>query len=157
MKRQPSIKLLWTNFCVKNWRSLVVDKLGEEKLSLSLWLVIECESESESYVTTDGQSASLIWNIAPIWSLRPDLYYCQTLAGLLMWGVLSDERTGLSFAFSAGPRRRRYSRIRVPWDSRTYFTVSDSRLRFRRLLRFAWLRWRYSIPPPHGIGWLFLY
>jgi hypothetical protein len=52
---------------------------------------------SQSYVTTDGQSASLSWNKAPIWSLRPDFYYCQTIAGLLMWGALSDERTGLSF------------------------------------------------------------
>jgi hypothetical protein len=42
-------------------------------------------------------SASLSWNKAPIWGLRPDLYYCQTVAGLLMWGALSDERTGLSF------------------------------------------------------------
>jgi hypothetical protein len=52
--------------------------------------------KSQSYVTTDGQSASLSWNKAPIW--RPDLYYCQTVAGLLVWGALSDERTGLSFA-----------------------------------------------------------
>jgi hypothetical protein len=37
-------------------------------------------SESESYVTTDGQSASLSWNKAPIWGLRPDLYYYQTVA-----------------------------------------------------------------------------
>jgi hypothetical protein len=47
---------------------------------------------------TDGQSASRFWNKAPIWGLRPDLYYCQTVAGLLMWGALSDERTSLSFA-----------------------------------------------------------
>jgi hypothetical protein len=53
---------------------------------------------NQSYVTTDGQSASLSWNKAPIWGLRPDLYYCQTVAGLLMWGALSDKRTGLSFA-----------------------------------------------------------
>jgi hypothetical protein len=38
------------------------------------------------YVTTDGQSASLSWNKAPIWGLRPDLYYCQTVAGLLTRG-----------------------------------------------------------------------
>jgi hypothetical protein len=44
------------------------------------------------------QSDRLPWNKAPIWGLRPDLYYCQTVAGLLMWGALSDERTGLSFA-----------------------------------------------------------
>jgi hypothetical protein len=34
------------------------------------------ESESEPYVATDGQSASLSWNEAPIWGLRPELYYC---------------------------------------------------------------------------------
>jgi hypothetical protein len=55
-------------------------------------------SQSQSYVITGGQSASLSWNEAPIWGLRPDLYYCQTVAGLLMWGALSDDRTGLSFA-----------------------------------------------------------
>jgi hypothetical protein len=32
-----------------------------------------------------------------------------------------------------------------------YFTVSDLRRPFRRLLRLAGLRWRYSTPPPHGI------
>jgi hypothetical protein len=42
---------------------------------------------------TDGQSASLSWNKAPIWGLRPYLYYCKTVAGLLIWGALSDERT----------------------------------------------------------------
>jgi hypothetical protein len=44
-----------------------------------------------------------------------------------MWGVLSDERTGLSFAIATGPRQRSHSRVRVPWDSRPCFTVSDSR------------------------------
>jgi hypothetical protein len=47
--------------------------------------------ESESYVTTDGQPASLSWNKAPIWGLRPDLYYCLTVAGFMIWGALSDE------------------------------------------------------------------
>jgi hypothetical protein len=51
------------------------------------------ESQSQSYVTTDGQSANLSWNKAPIWSVRPDLYYYLTVAGLLMWVALSDERT----------------------------------------------------------------
>jgi hypothetical protein len=48
------------------------------------------KSESESYVTTDGQSASLSWYKAPIWGLRPTFYYCQTVAGFLMWEALSD-------------------------------------------------------------------
>jgi hypothetical protein len=42
-----------------------------------LWRVTDC---SESYVTTDGQPASLSWNKAPFWGLRPDLYYCLTVA-----------------------------------------------------------------------------
>jgi hypothetical protein len=49
-----------------------------------------------------GQSANLSWNKAPIWGLRPDFYYCQTVAGLFMWGALSDERTGLPFTIAAG-------------------------------------------------------
>jgi hypothetical protein len=36
--------------------------------------------------------------LEPIWGLRPDVYYCQAVASLLMWGALSDEGTGLSFA-----------------------------------------------------------
>jgi hypothetical protein len=73
-------------------------------------------SESESYVTTDGQSASLSWNKAPIWGLLPDLYYCLSVAGLLMWGALSDERSGLSLVIATGPRQRSLSRVPVPWD-----------------------------------------
>jgi hypothetical protein len=50
----------------------------------------ESEYESESYVTTDGHPANLSWNKALIWGLRPDLFYCLTLAGLLIRGDLSD-------------------------------------------------------------------
>jgi hypothetical protein len=81
-------------------------------------------SESESYITTDGQPASLSWNKASIWGLRPDFYYCLTVAGLLILGALSDERTGLSFTIAAGPCQRSLSRVRP------YFTVSDLRLPF---------------------------
>jgi hypothetical protein len=76
------------------------------------------------------ESASLSWNKAPIWGLLPDNYYCQTVAGLLVWGVLSDERTGLPFAVAAGLHQRSHSRVRIPWDSRPYFTVSDVRRLF---------------------------
>jgi hypothetical protein len=88
---------------------------------------ITCEwtLESESHVTTDGRSASLSWNEAPIWSLQPDFYYCQTVATLLMWGARSDERTGLSFKIAAGARQRSHSRVQVPWGLRLYFIVSD--------------------------------
>jgi hypothetical protein len=83
---------------------------------------------SQSYVTTDGQSASGSWNKAPIWGLRSDFYYCQTVANFLMWGALSDERTGLPFIIAAGPRQRSHSWVWAPRNSWPYFTVSDSRL-----------------------------
>jgi hypothetical protein len=35
---------------------------------------------------------------------------------------------GVPFIISAGPRQRSYFQVRVPWDSRPYFTVSDPRL-----------------------------
>jgi hypothetical protein len=99
-----------------------------------------------------------------------------SVASLLMWGALSDERTGLWFTIAADPCQRSDSQVRVPWDSWPYFTVSDSRLPqhggpgpriyfsqehggpiiapgtrfpFCRLLRLAGLRWRHSNPPPH--------
>jgi hypothetical protein len=43
-------------------------------------------SESESDVTTDGQPASLSWNKAPIWGLRPDLYYLFDSYGFVLVG-----------------------------------------------------------------------
>jgi hypothetical protein len=42
-----------------------------------------CQSQCQSYVTTDSQSVSVSWCQAPTWGLRLDFYYCQTVAGLL--------------------------------------------------------------------------
>jgi hypothetical protein len=72
------------------------------------FVCLPTESESESYVTADGQSASLSWYKAPIRGLRPDFYFrteygiCLTVTFLIPWGALSDERTGLSFVRAAG-------------------------------------------------------
>jgi hypothetical protein len=86
--------------------------------AFSSWETDSNQSQSQSYVTTDGQSASLSWCQAPIWGLGPDFYYCQTIAGLLMWGALSDERTGLPFTIAASPRQHSHSRVRVPVSDR---------------------------------------
>jgi hypothetical protein len=50
--------------------------------------------------------------------------------GPVLWGTLSDERTGLSFVYAAVPCQCSLSRVRVPCYSRPYFTVSDLRLPF---------------------------
>jgi hypothetical protein len=81
----------------------------------------------EFYITTDGQPASLSWYKAPIWGLRPDLYYVYDSYGLLLVGrPLWRE----DFIYAAGPCQRNLSLVRVPWISRPYFTVSHLRLPF---------------------------
>jgi hypothetical protein len=84
--------------------------------------------KSQSHVTTDGHSANLSWCQEPIWGFRPDFYYCQTATGLLMWGALSDERTGLPFTIADGPRQRSQFWVWVSRDSWPYHFASDSRL-----------------------------
>jgi hypothetical protein len=56
-------------------------------------------SQSQSYITTDRQSANLSWCQAPIWGPKPDFYYCQTVVDLLMWSVLSDERRSVVYNY----------------------------------------------------------
>jgi hypothetical protein len=51
----------------------------------------------------NGQAASLPWCQAPIWGPRPYFCYCQTVAGLLMWGALPEKRMGLSFTICCWP------------------------------------------------------
>jgi hypothetical protein len=127
------------------------------------------QNHCQCYVTTDGQSANVPWCQAPIWDPRADFYYCKAVSDLLMWGALSDEKTGVSFTIPAGLRQRSHSWVRVLRDSWPYFTVSDSRhpqpggpgpritipqeqggpvippgivFSFRHLLRHAGLWWR---------------
>jgi hypothetical protein len=91
-----------------------------------------------------------------------------------VWGVLFDERTGLSFTYAASPRQRSNSRIHVPRDSWPYVSLSGSRppsnlegqvsvfvslgnrvttspgtgFPFRRHVWFRKATVRYSNPPP---------
>jgi hypothetical protein len=96
------------------------------------------QRNNESYITTDGQSACLSWNKSPIWGLRPDFITVRQLRGLLTWGAnegfvdvgRSLTRGRVSFTFAASPRQRSHSRVRVSWDLRPHFTLSDSRLPF---------------------------
>jgi hypothetical protein len=85
------------------------------------------ECQSQSHIATDGQSVLVS---SHIWGSRTDIYYCLVVTVLFLWCALSDERTGLSFVYAAGLCQRSLSWVRVPWDLRPYFTVSDLRLLF---------------------------
>jgi hypothetical protein len=102
ISRQPP-SLLFTGWLSNgNWKlSTICSAISSQsplQISTVLPTLTRLAKVKVSYVTTDGQSASLSWNKAPIWGSKQDLYYCQAVAGLLMWGALSEERTGMSFA-----------------------------------------------------------
>jgi hypothetical protein len=90
------------------------------------------QSQSQSHIATDGQSVSKSWCRAPSGAHDQIFVTVSQLRScfLFLWDTLSDERTGLSFVYAAGPCQRSSSRVRVPWDSLSYFTVSDLRLPF---------------------------
>jgi hypothetical protein len=79
--------------------------------------------------------------------LRPDLYYCLTVAGLLIWGSLTRGRAcqlwlqlALASAVIFGSESR---------GTRNHILLSQILdFPFRLLLRLAGSRWRYSTPPP---------
>jgi hypothetical protein len=98
----------------------------------------------ESYVTTDGQSFSRPWNIAPIWDSRPDFITVRQ-SRVFLCGVLSMTRgrvcrlqslLALASAVILGSESR---------ATRDYILLSQIRdISFCRLLRLAGLQWRYS-------------
>jgi hypothetical protein len=101
--------------------------------------------EYESYVTIDGQSASLSWCQGPNWCLRPNFYYCQTVAGLCRAPSLTRGRVcplqlllALSSAVIFGSQSRG-----TRW---LYFTVSDSIFPFSSPPTT-----HRATPPSHGI------
>jgi hypothetical protein len=137
--------------------------------------------QSQSYITTDSQSASLSWCQALIWDPRPiflfpsiffrQLRVCYFMAPSLtrrkvcnlmlllilvstvpLWSdphetqnhILLSQLLRLPQPGGSGPR------IYISQEQGGPDIPPGPKFPFRRLLRLAGLRWRYSIPPPHG-------
>jgi hypothetical protein len=100
------------------------------------WLPIPSQSESQnqSHIATDGQSISKSWHHAPS-GTHDQIFITLYIYGLVFVKPPLWREDGSVFCVS---------RVRVSWDSWPYFTVSHLRLPFRRLLRLAGSRWRYS-------------
>jgi hypothetical protein len=86
--------------------------------------------QSQSHIATDGRSVSKFWCRALSWAHDQLSISVLNLRFCFLRGALSDERTGLSFVYAAGPCQRSLPRVRVPWHSGPYFTVSNLRLPF---------------------------
>jgi hypothetical protein len=105
----------------EHWTIELPSELSYEWIS---WIL------SLSHITTDGQSVSKSWYRVPSGAYDQIFITVWQLRSCLLWGALSDKRTGLSFLHSAGPCQCSLSRVRVLWYSRPYFTVSDLSLPF---------------------------
>jgi hypothetical protein len=107
-------------------------------------------SESEYYITTDGQPASLSWSKAPIWGLRPDIYYLCDSYGLVLVGCpLWREVAVFCMCFWPLPAQSFSGPSPLGLEIR-FYSLRFSDFPFRRLIRLAGSRWRYSTPPLHG-------
>jgi hypothetical protein len=87
------------------------------------------QSQSQSHIATDGQSISKSWCRATSWThdqifITPDSYGLVFVGRPLCW------EDGFVFCICCWPSPGSLSRVRVPWDSWPYFTVSDLRLLF---------------------------
>jgi hypothetical protein len=103
-------------FCLTTLRVIELTPGSQVKVKVTLRLTV-------------SQSVSL--GVEPHLGLMTRYFhYSLTVTVLFLWGVPSDERTGLSFVYAASSCQRSLFRVRVPWDSRPYFTVSDLRLPF---------------------------
>jgi hypothetical protein len=130
--------VLWSRRLAANWltsRRLVTCWLFAA-LRVCSWLDYYLSStdwgssQSQSRLATGGESVSKSWCRAPSGAHDQIFISVWQLRSCFSWGALSDERTGLSFVHAAGPCQSSLSRVRVPWGSRPYFTVSDVRLPF---------------------------
>jgi hypothetical protein len=65
--------------------------------------------------------------MSPIWGSWPKKFTVWPLRSCFCG---APTRTGLSFVYAACPCQHNLSWVRVPWDSRPHFTVSDLRLPF---------------------------
>jgi hypothetical protein len=118
-------------------------------------------SQSQSHFTTGGLPPfSLSWRQAP-WDSRPVTLLSKWILSVIVL---------ISFAIAAGSRQCIHSQVQVPRDSwplpqlggpgsRIYIPQEQggpvippgTGFSSLGLLRLAGLRWRHSIPPPHGM------
>jgi hypothetical protein len=156
---------LWDAVCIDNrllnWYINIYCSCAEytdqlEEMKVAGWRLITQQLshthtltplQSQSHIATDGQSVSQSWCRAPSGAHDQIFITCVTVTVLFLWGALSDEMAGLSFVYAAGLASAVFlgSESRGTRDHILRSQIWD--FSFRRLLRLAGSRWKYSSPP----------
>jgi hypothetical protein len=97
--------------------SLPLSRMTDDESLVTHWTPLQVKVKVTLRLTV-SQSVSL--GVEPHLRLMTRYLLLFDFYGLVLWGALS----------AAGARQRSHSRVRVPWDSWPYFTVSDLRLPF---------------------------
>jgi hypothetical protein len=119
---------------------------GPQRATHWLWLTLT-RNQDQSYFTTGSlPPISSSWRQVPRDPRQAIIFTTEPLRSYSLCNILPDEKMRPSFTTATDPRQRSHSLNRVPRNSWTYFTVSDSRL------PQTWgSRPRIYIPP--GAGW----
>jgi hypothetical protein len=132
---------LFCNCQLQNSTHLITTQIDSSSTELK-------QSQSQSHVATDGQSVSKSWCRDPIWGSWPDIFYYLTFT-VFFCAPLTRGRVCLLYMLLALASAVFLGSESL--ETRDYILLSQTRdFPFRRLLRLAGSRWRYSTPPPHG-------
>jgi hypothetical protein len=142
--RMPSPELL--PFLDSNWFKWSLLQLHSSSFCQ---LTAQSHSQSQSHIANDDQSVSKSWCRTSSGAHDQIFITVLTVTVLFfLWSALSDERTGLSFVYAAGPCQRFLGSESL--GTRDHILLSQIwDFPFRCILRLAGSRWRYSTPPPH--------
>jgi hypothetical protein len=113
----------------------LVEFLADCEVSLELCLFRffnsrkSCPSPSPSHIATDGLSVSKSWCRAPS-GTHGQIFITVEYYGFVFCVAPSMTRGRVCLIHATGPCQHSLSRVRVPWYSWPYFTVSNLRLPF---------------------------
>jgi hypothetical protein len=111
---------------------------------------VTCLVKVKGHIATDRQSINKTW-CRNAFRAHDQIFITLRQLESCFSGDLSDERTGMPFVYAVGPHHSIVFQGSEFLGTRDHILLSQILdFRFRRLLRLAGSRGRYSNPPPHG-------
>jgi hypothetical protein len=165
---------IWKDICTSRI-GVLFDTLPVERRTLfagavppKLKLIYERRSVSQSLLVRRSHLEPMTGYLFSVWQLRVSWCWTPSLTRRWVCNLLAQLLLGLARAVTLGSKSRITRNhtslfhlrllqpgepdhcINIPQDQCGPIILPGTGFPFRRLLRLAGLRWRYSNPPPHG-------